>query len=360
MKKKNVFIATVLATLFSCALTGCEKSPAPEQAQEVTRIQGKGMGTFYAITVPGGYPGGEVALKTVAEKTIKDISDAISSFDKNSEIYKFNAWKSKDPFPISDRLAYYVEEATHQGLRIDFAMDISIGPLVNLWGFGKDKKLERIPTEEQIANAKEYIGRDKYEVRHTPNGALLIKKDPRMEIDLSTVGEGLGVDEIAAILDRNGIRNYLVSIAGASRSKGLNPNGRFWKIGIEDPTDPDHRIFTTVCPLDQAMSTSGSYRNFFKDDASGKIFSHAIDPKTGHPVSHETLSVTVIDRSAFVTDAIDTGLLVMGADKALEWADRNQVAIYTIESKDGKPVGRASKAFEKYLKCSQDNTAAAQ
>ena len=99
------------------------------------------------------------------------------------------------------------------------------------------------------------------------------------------------------------------------------------------------------------MSTAGSYRNYFKDDKSGQFYSHIIDPSTGRPVDHKTMSVTVLGNSAFTTDALDTGLLVLGADKALDWANKYQVPIYTIEYKDGKAVGRYSKAFEPYLKC---------
>ena len=155
------------------------------------------------------------------------------------------------------------------------------------------------------------------------------------------------------MLDAKGIKNYFASVAGASRSAGVNSRGKPWRIGIEDPSTPDHSIFATVCPMGKAMSTAGSYRNYFKDEKNGRIYSHAIDPKTGRPVDHSTMSVTVIADTAFETDALDTGLLVWGADKALEWAEREGVAVYTIEMKDGKSVGRASSAFKPYLKCGE-------
>ena len=244
-----------------------------------------------------------------------------------------------------------IQECDYQSRRIDGVMDISVGPLVNLWGFGKDKSIHESPTDEEILQAKKLVGLDSYELRHTPKGAFLVKKDPNVRIDLSTVGEGMGADAVAEILSRQGVKNFFVNVAGASRSSGFNPKGQLWKIGIEDPTNPDHNVFVPVCPKGKAMSTAGSYRNYFKDDKTGHFYSHIIDPKTGRPVDHRTMSVTVIDDTATVTDALDTGLLVWGAEKALKWADKHNVAIYTIEDKDGKPVGRYSKAFAQYLKC---------
>lgn len=333
---------------------GCgDKNAAREETSVVTKVSGKTMGTFYSITVPGGFAGGEAGLKKLAEDEFKKIIDAISTFDDEAELSKFNAFESTQPYPVSEYLADIVEECVHQSRRIDGAMDISVGPLVNLWGFGKKKTGGRIPSQEEIDEARKYVGSDKFEVRKTPHGPFLLKHDRRVKLDLATVGEGLGADAVARALDRLDVKNYMVAVAGASRSRGMNPKGEFWKVGIEDPSKPEHSVFAVVCPLDQAMSTAGSYRNFFKDEATGKVFSHAIDPVTGRPVEHSTLSVTVIDRSTFVTDALDTGLLVMGADKALEWGNRYDVAVYTIEYKDGKAVGRHTKAFDQYLKCAE-------
>ena len=113
------------------------------------------------------------------------------------------------------------------------------------------------------------------------------------------------------------------------------------------------KVFKAICALDKAVTTAGSYRNYFKDETSGKIYSHAIDPKTGYPVAHQTMSVTVISDSAFESDALDTGLLVLGADKALAWGEKNQYAIATIEYKDGKTVFRYTDKFKPYLDCAK-------
>ena len=328
-------------------VSGCS-DPAPVP----TTVSGKTMGTFYFVETSEPFAGGSEALQNLCEQEYSRISALISTFDKNAELYKLDDNKSTDPIEISDGLAKIIKGCLEQSERIDFAMDVTVGPLVNLWGFGKDKRLSKEPDEQAILQAQKLVGPDKFSLSTDDQGKNFITKAlPEVRIDLATVGEGLGADAVAEVLNAKGVKNYLSSVAGASRSAGTNPQGKPWRIGIEDPSTPDHKVFQAVCPLGMAMSTAGSYRNYFKDEQSGRIYSHAIDPKTGRPVYHATMSVTVIAPTAFETDALDTGLLVMGADRALAWAEREGVAVYTIEMKDGKAVGRYSSAFKPYLEC---------
>lgn len=318
----------------------------------VTKINGETFGTYYYITVPGGYPGGEDTLRSDAEFVFKHVSDAISTFDPNAELARFNEFKKTTPFPISEYLASLLEEVFRQGLRIDGKMDPTVGPLVNLWGFGPDGAVTKSPTQDQIDKVKKLVGPTKVMIRYTDNQPFLVKEDPDVKLDLSTVGEGLAADEIAYMLDERGINNYMIAIAGAIRSKGANPEGKLWRVGIEDPLSQGQAVFVPVCPQDMAISTAGSYRNFFLDTVSDHFYSHIIDPNTGRPIEHRTVSVTVVDNSALVTDALDTGLLVMGAKNAVDWGNKNNVAVYAIEvDKKGKAIPSYSKAFEPYLKC---------
>lgn len=349
MKKITLTLAALTAAM---SIGGCDQG-AP--VQEVTRATGKTMGTFYMVQTVGRYKEGEADLQRDSEAEFKTICDAISTFDPSAELARINENHTTEPIPVSDFLGRVISDCVKESRLIDGAMDISVGPLVNLWGFGKDKRLEREPDAQAIENARKLVGPDKFAVETAESGQMLLKKsDPDVRLDLATVGEGLGADAVAEMLGRAGVKNYLATVAGASRSAGLNPKGEPWKIGIEDPSTPDHKVFEAVCPLGMAMSTAGSYRNYFKDEQSGKIYSHAIDPKTGRPVDHATLSVTVIAPTAFETDALDTGLLVLGAEKAHAFAERSHMAIYTIEMKDGKPVGKPSSAFRKYLECKKD------
>ncbi|SFS87277.1 thiamine biosynthesis lipoprotein [Succinivibrio dextrinosolvens] len=359
MKRNHLIVSTAVFLLLCSSLSGCndrsEANVSEQRTAVSTKIQGKTMGTFYAVNVVGGYKGGESALTELAENCFKKICDEISTFDKNAELAKFNDFKSTEPYEISSDLSKIIQDTVYQGRRIDEATDITVGPLVNLWGFGINKRNDSAPTEEQIAEAKKLVGFDKFEIRFEGEKSYLIKKDPDVRLDLSTVGEGLGADAVAEELIKQGYKDFMVNVAGASRSYGVNAEGRKWKLGIEDPTSPTPKLFVPICALDKAVTTAGSYRNFFKDEKSGTVYSHAIDPKTGYPVSHKTLSVTVISDSAFEADALDTGLLVLGADKTLEWGEKNNYPLATIEYKDGKPVLRHTKQFEPYLKCGSEN-----
>ena len=231
-------------------------------------------------------------------------------------------------------------------------MDPTVGPLVNLWGFGPSGDIKKSPTDELIAQTKSYVGLDKFELRRAGNTAYLRKADPRVALDLSTIGEGLAADELAALMDEKNIPSYMIAVAGAIRSKGGNADGKLWRVGVEDPLSQGAKVFQVVCPQGMAISTAGSYRNFFLDEDTNKFYSHVIDTKTGRPIDHRTVSVTVIDKSAMVTDALDTGLLVLGAQEAVQWGNKNSTPVYAIEIDDeGKQVATYSRAFEPYLKC---------
>lgn len=354
----RAFLFAVVSTSLVAVttLTACDKDnqrTVAAQVQTSTIIQGKTMGTFYAVNVVGGYKGGEAGLKALAECAFKQICDEISTFDKNAELYKFNDFKSTEPFEISNELGRIIQDTVYQGRRIEGATDITVGPLVNLWGFGKDKKKDEAPSQDEINQALELVGLDKFEVRTENNKSYLVKHNKDIKLDLATVGEGLGADAVAAKLVKEGYKNFMVNVAGASRSYGVNAKGKKWRLGIEDPTSPERRVFVPICALDKAVTTAGSYRNYFKDETTGKIFSHAIDPKTGYPVTHKTLSVTVISDSAFESDALDTGLLVLGAQKALDWGKEHGYAIATIEYDKGKPLFRYTDNFKQYLDCAK-------
>lgn len=360
--EKGLLSAAAFA-LAAVLLTACDRQSVSEVSPDtvcepfnvVTKVTGKTFGTFYYITVPGGYPGGEDALRLDAEGVFKRISDAISTFDKDAELARFNSFESTDSFIVSNYLATVAEEVFRQARRIDLAMDPTVGPLVNLWGFGPEGAVTVSPSAEEIAAVKEYVGLDKVSLRYAGNDmhhvAYLVKTDPRVRLDFSTVGEGIAADELAALFDEKGIENYMVAVAGAIRTRGANPEGKMWGVGIEDPMQKVG-VFAKVCPDGMAVSTAGSYRNFFIDDKTGEFFSHIIDPVSGYPVDNRTVSVTVVDRSALVTDALDTGLLVLGAEEAVKWGDNNNVAVYAIKVNEKKqPEAVYSKAFAPYLKC---------
>lgn len=356
--KKGLTVA-LLACSLAWAVNGCKQEKTLEQSdvltqktETVTKLNGKTFGTFYYITVPGGYPGGEETLRKDAEFVFKKVSDAISSFDKTAEIARFNDFHSTDDFIISGYLASILEEVINQSRRIDQAMDPTVGPLVNLWGFGPNGDIKKSPTQAQIDETKSFVGLDKFELRRAGATAYLVKKDPKVALDLSTIGEGLAADELAELMDEKNIPNYMIAVAGAIRSKGANPDGKLWRVGIEDPLSQGAKVFQVVCPQGMAISTAGSYRNFFLDEDTNQFYSHVINTQTGRPIDHRTVSVSVIEKSAMTTDALDTGLLVLGAKEAVAWGNKNDTPVYAIEiDEEGKQVATYTKSFEPYLKC---------
>ncbi|MGN1357172.1 MAG: FAD:protein FMN transferase [Succinivibrionaceae bacterium] len=347
--RRNIFaLVFLLCFVGLCAYLNQNRDTQIVTNDSVIKIEGPIFGTFYGITVVGDYPGGGDALKQDAEKILNRINKEISTFDKSSDLYLFNEKQSTEPYPMSDDAAKMIMISMRVGRELFGVMDITVGPLVDLWGFGHVKKEEGyVPTPEEIAVAQKFVGQDKLHLIFNYDGVLLKKDLPEMRVDLATIGEGFAADELSRMLDEAGVKNYLVHVAGAMRTRGFNPSGAPWKIAIEQPRDLLGSPASYIDIHNRAVSTAGSYRNYFEKD--GQRYSHAIDPRTGMPIRHNTVSVTVIGDSATYTDAMDTGLLVLGADEALKYADEHQVAIYCLIKTSEGFAARWSKAFEKYM-----------
>ena len=335
-------IGIVMALVLCCAGCGKEQANQPE-----LKVSGPTMGTHYGVKVAGNYPGGEPQLQHDVEQVLTRINDQLSTYKSDSELSRFNQHKDGTPVRVSQDLADVVIEGLRSGALTEGAMDVTVGPLVNLWGFGPDKRPTKTPTAEQIVAARAHTGLDKLHVEVSRDYATLRKNIPELYVDLSTLGEGFAADKIADLLDSRGIRNYMVEIAGALRLKGVNGRGDPWRVAIEMPTDELGQVQNIVVPGDNGISTAGSYRNYYELD--GKRYSHIIDPATGQPIQHKLVSVTVIAPRALHTDALDTGLMVMGADKALAFANEHNLAIYTLTKTDSGFKARYSRAFKQYL-----------
>ena len=217
-----------------------------------------------------------------------------------------------------------------------------MAPLVNLWGFGPGDMIDNPPAEAEIEAMLQSVGYDKL---HTDCSRTALRKDvPELMLDMSAFGKGFAVDRIAALLDRKGFDNYLIEVGGELRLRGHNIKGEKWAIGIERPLTYERRPHTIVRLTDVALATSGDYRNFFV--AEGQLYSHTIDTRTGRPVTHALASVTVLDNSGYRADALATALLVMGPERGMELAMRDDLAVLFL-LRDGESVSeRATPAFE--------------
>jgi thiamine biosynthesis lipoprotein len=309
---------------------------------DLISIGGSTMGTTYTVklrAMPRSLS--PEALAAQIARRLERVERLLSTYDPDSELSRFNRSPSTDWFEVSPDTATVVAAARAISERSDGAFDVTVGALVNLWGFGPGGRTAAVPDAAAIEAARALTGYRHLAVRLEP--PALKKADARLYVDLSSIGDGFGVDRIADLLDRAGIRDYLVEIGGELRARGLNPDGLPWRVGIERPGMPP--AVQRVVALDGlALSTSGDYRNYFEQD--GVRYSHVIDPGTGRPVAHDTASVTVVHARAMIADGWSTALLVLGLPRGLALAEEaGLAALFLVRDGDGYEE-QASAAFE--------------
>lgn len=320
---QGLLLSTALMLLAACN----DASTRPQ-----TDIEGKTMGTFYSVKVSGTLTESKQQLQQEIDTLLEQANDDISTYRPDSVLSRFNQNPSADPQPIPRGMADIILTAQRIGRDTGGAMDITVGPLVNLWGFGPDKRVVKVPSQQQIDAARSQIGLQYLKLLSDSRGEWLQKDLPGMYVDLSTLGEGYGVDQLVRLMARKGITNYLVSVGGAVSSRGVNGQNQPWRVAIQKPTDRENAVQALVDLQGYGISTAGSYRNYFEQD--GQRYSHVIDPVTGRPITHKLVSVTVIAPTALEADGWDTGLMVLGTEKALKLAEEKGLAVYLITKTD--------------------------
>lgn len=313
------FFALIAFCLSYFSLIGCSE-PAPT----LNSLKGRTMGTSYSILWPAHIQVDQTILRSKVDVILEDINSQMSTYDPNSQLSQFN----QSPAPAtrsipSDFFSVMVLSQEIFELTSGY-FDVTVGPLVNMWGFGPDKKPTSIPSDAEIQSKQAQVG---FSVIGLTAGQL--SKSQQRYIDLSAIAKGYGVDKIAALLDKEGIDAYLVEIGGELRAKGVKAQGKPWKVAVEKPAIGE-RAVQVILPLsDASMATSGDYRNFFEMD--GERLSHSIDPFTGKPTAHTLASVTVVDENCARADALATAMLVMGAEKAKILAKEQNITAFFIE-----------------------------
>ena len=224
------------------------------------------------------------------------------------------------------------------------SFDVTVGPLVNLWGFGPDPARDRVPGDDEIAAALAGIGYGKLRLRAGAEPALW--KEAPLYADLSAVAKGYAVDRVAALLEARGVRNYLVDIGGEMRAAGRKQSGALWRVAVQSPAGGGD-LARVLEVTDVAVATSGDYRNYF--ELAGTRYSHTIDPRSGRPIRHNLASVTVVDSSAARADALATALNVMGVESGAALAEELQLPVLFIVKEDDGFRERPTSAFARYL-----------
>ncbi|MGQ8772910.1 FAD:protein FMN transferase [Serratia sp. NA_112.1] len=331
-------LMTTVALSATLLLTGC----GPEQVN----LDGKTMGTSYSVRyVTGDDTPTAAKIQAEIDKRLELVNDQMSTYRPGSELSRFNASRVIDkPFPVSAATTEVVLEALRINRVTDGALDVTVGPLVNLWGFGPEGRLGKVPSAAELERRRAWTGIDKLSVQ----GNALVKSIPELYVDLSSIAKGYGVDVIAQYLQSQQIKNYMVDIGGEVRTRGHNGEKKPWRIAIERPTaGMEQKAQLVIQPGEMSIATSGDYRNYFEQG--GVRYSHTIDPVTGKPIHHHLVSVTVLSPTCMAADGLSTGLNVLGPERGMALANLMGIPVFMIVKTAKGFEERYSEAFKPYL-----------
>ena len=313
--------------LAACCLLLLLSFTRPGDSVSTVRLEGKTMGTTWSALL-GKRPTGidPAFLQRQLQQQLDRINMLMSTYDSTSEVSRFNDSSSRDWFSVSAETVEVVELAQEISRLSDGAFDVTVGPLVDLWGFGPRPRSDRRPADSVIEAIRLQVGYRHLHVRRSPAG---LRKDiPGLRIDLSAIAKGYAVDKLAEALAEQGVNNMVVEIGGEMRIKGRHPEGRSWQIAIEKPENGQRSVERVFSLTDTGLATSGNYRNFFVED--GQRYGHTIDPATGRPVRHRLASVTVLAPASARADALATALMALGDVRAQELCRREKIAAYLL------------------------------
>jgi thiamine biosynthesis lipoprotein len=314
------------STLVLLLLLGCSSQ---NQQDSLVVLDGSTMGTFYSVKIVREdlqtIPYIADTVKSKIDSVLQKVNQQMSTYLEDSEISRFNQYQGTDWFPVSADLAFVVKNALRVSRLSHGTFDITVGLLVNLWGFGPENRQTLIPSEQEILARKQLTGYQNLSVRMNP--PALKKSLPGIYVDLSAIAKGFGVDKVTAFLESLGIHNFIVDIGGEISTRGTNYQGKIWRIGV---STPDEKMgIQKVIPLEnECVATSGDYRNYFEKE--GIRYSHTIDPRTGKPVTHKLTSVTVVYDTCMIADAYATAIDVLGPEDGYQFARDQELAIFLI------------------------------
>lgn len=344
ISKRGLGLILILVFLLSgCAINNsAEKYPFS--------YSGPVMGTSFSIKaskIPEGVRAYSIEL--LIKRRLDNINQVMSTYVEDSELSILNNSESISSEFISPDLFKVISAAQEVSRLSDGALDITVGPLVNLWGFGPDKTNNATPSDQDIQQLLSKVGYKNIVLAKRLYS--LKKKKSGITIDLSSLAKGYAVDEVAKILSQKGFTDYMVEIGGELQLKGKNLQGQKWRIAVEKPNADTRELQRVLSLTDTAMATSGDYRNFFEQD--GQRFSHTIDPRTGYPITHKLASVTVLSDTTMNADAWATALMVLGPDEGYKIAEQQKLAVFLIIKTDQGFTARETPLFTEQTKVKQ-------
>ncbi|WP_394561872.1 FAD:protein FMN transferase [Aquipseudomonas alcaligenes] len=321
----------VCLLLASVLLAGC--------GAKIEEFGGPTMGSHYSLKYVAGEGTPEpAALKAEVDGLLTEVDVQMSTWRADSDLSQFNRLPAAScramPAPVLE-LVRFGEKLSADS---DGAFDLTLEPLLDLWGFGPQARGEKVPSAEQIAAARASVGH-----QHLRIDGEQLCKDAATQVDLNSIAAGYTVDHIAARLEALGVHSYLLDVTGEIKAAGRKPDGSAWRIAIEAPRD-DRQVAQKVLQLDGlGVSTSGDYRNYFEKD--GRRYSHTLDPQTGAPIEHRLASVTVVDPLTLRADGLSTLLMVLGPERGYAFAEREAIAAFFVTRTDQGFATRATPEF---------------
>lgn len=332
--------AAGLALLWMLLLLG-----ACRQADPILVLQGSTMGTTWTVRLaapPAGLD--EAALRAGIEAELESVNAQMSTWREDSLLSRFNRLPAGESLLLSEDLAQVMRAAMALAEESGGAYDPTVGPLVNLWGFGPDPWRESAPSEDEIKQARSRTGWQRLD---WDRRSSLLVQPGEVYVDLSSIAKGHAVDRVMAHLIRQGADGVLVDIGGDLRVQGRRPDGSAWRIAVEQPLPGARTVQRVIEPGDRAVATSGTYRNRFESE--GRRYSHTIDPRSGYPVEHDLVSITVVHDSCLQADALATALGVLGPEEGYRFALERDLAVLFLREQDGRIIEQMTPAFARLL-----------
>jgi thiamine biosynthesis lipoprotein len=322
---RNLLQGACLVSTLVLALSGCDSN-----AERVEVLSGPTMGSTYTIkyVFNASTPAAD-AVGVEVQSILDEVDRQMSTYRLDSDIARFNQSPANTclpmPQPVLD-LAQYGYELSRSS---DGAFDLTLGPLLNLWGFGPQARAKHVPSAADIAKAKTQIG-----YQHVRVVGNQLCKDADVQVEFNSIAAGYTVDRISERFTELNIDSYMIEVTGELIAKGRKPDGSPWRIALEQPLGDGQRVIQRVLEIDgYGINTSGDYRNYFEEN--GVRFSHTIDPQVGAPINHRLASVTVVDPSALHADGLGTVLLVLGPERGLAFAEERKIAAFFV-MRDGE------------------------
>jgi len=342
MHGKKFAFPLIVLTAACVSLAACSSPASPPEIA----LAGPTMGTTYSVKVaapPAGVDSN--AVRVAIDDVLARIDLDMSGYRDDSTVSRFNASASTDWFEVSEDMMKVVSEALQVSELSNGALDITVAPLVNLWGMGPAGERAQLPADDEIQQALARTGYRKLQVRASP--AALRKEIPELTIDLNAVAPGYAVDLLAARFASMGIENFMIDIGGEVRARGRNARDQVWRIAVERPIDAEEEPYAVLRLNDLSVTTSGEYRHYVMRD--GHRYSHTIDPRTGRPVEHALASVVVAAGTALQADAWATALNVLGEKAGYALAQERNMAAMFIVAVDGELHNEMTESFRKLV-----------